>query len=579
MSELPKGWAREPLEKLIHPRSERVSPANSPSAPYIGLEHVQAHTNTILGTVPASTMSSSSASFEAGDVLYGRMRPYLNKVVRPKFAGLASAEFIVYPESEVFDSNFLLSRMSTSDFVEFACSQYEGDRPRVKYDALGKFAIDLPPRAEQTRIVAKLEELLSDLDEGLAELKAAQKKLKQYRQSLLKAAVEGTLTAKWREEQRAQNSLQETGAQLLARILTERRTRWEAKQLEKFKNQGKTPPKDWQKKYSNPMQADTSGLPELPEEWVWASVDQLTEFVTSGSRGWAEYYSETGATFIRSQNINKDWLDLSDIAFVNPPKGSEGARTRVQQDDVLLTITGANVGKAALVETELKEAYVSQHVALIRVVEPELAELLHLFLISDAGGRGQLNKEAYGAGKPGLNLQQVAAVSIPLAGPFEIRALLSAVAVQLQAAGESEAAITAALKQCAAQRQNILRAAFAGQLVPQNPNDEPASVMLHRIRAEQAERDKLPKVRKTKQQKEIAAVVSKLIDVLAEAGDWTPAQEAFRRCGVADGALTSQIEELYAELRALDKAGRLAVEAVTDEQGRKLHDRLKLLAN
>ena len=73
-------------------------------------------------------------------------------------------------------------------------------------------------------------------------------------------------------------------------------------------------------------------------------------------------------------------------------------------------------------------------------------------------------------------------------------------------------------------------------------------------------------------------MVSKLIDVLAEAGGWVSAQEAFRRCGVADGALTDQIEALYAELRALDKAGRLAVEAVTDGQGRKLHDRLKLMA-
>lgn len=73
-------------------------------------------------------------------------------------------------------------------------------------------------------------------------------------------------------------------------------------------------------------------------------------------------------------------------------------------------------------------------------------------------------------------------------------------------------------------------------------------------------------------------MVSQLIDVLAEAGDWVPAQEAFRRCGLADGALTERIEELYAELRKLDKAGRLAVEAVNDAQGRKLYDNLKLLA-
>ena len=108
--------------------------------------------------------------------------------------------------------------------------------------------IALPPLPEQLRIVGKLDEVLSVLDAGEAELKAAQKKLTQYRQSLLKAAVEGALTASWREQQRAQHPPAESGAQLLQRILTERRARWEAKQLAKFEAQGKAPPKDWQKK-------------------------------------------------------------------------------------------------------------------------------------------------------------------------------------------------------------------------------------------------------------------------------------------------------------------------------------------
>jgi type I restriction enzyme S subunit len=129
---------------------------------------------------------------------------------------------------------------------------------------------------EQTRIVAKLEELLSDLDAGVAELKAAQKKLAQYRQSLLKAAVEGALTAEWR----AKNTPTETGAQLLERILTERRARWEAKQLAKFKEQGKTPPKDWQKKYPEPVQPDTTDLPELPEGWVWITLIRRLAMIT-----------------------------------------------------------------------------------------------------------------------------------------------------------------------------------------------------------------------------------------------------------------------------------------------------------
>lgn len=88
---------------------------------------------------------------------------------------------------------------------------------------------------------------------------------------MLKAAVEGALTADWRK----QNKPRETGAQLLERILTERRARWEAKQLAKFKEQGKTPPKDWQKKYPEPVQPDTTDLPTLPDGWVWASVEQI----------------------------------------------------------------------------------------------------------------------------------------------------------------------------------------------------------------------------------------------------------------------------------------------------------------
>lgn len=379
-----------------------------------------------------------------------------------------------------------------------ACSKDGTTVASIEGAALARFPLLVAPRAEQRRIVAKLEELLSDLDAGVAELKAAQKKLQQYRQSLLKAAVEGTLTSAWREAQRANGAAIETGEQLLARILRERRARWEEKQLAKFKEQGKPAPRDWQKKYPEPVAPDTTDMPELPEGWVWASMDQLSEFVTSGSRGWANYYSKRGATFIRSQNINQDWLDLSNAVFVNPPMGSEGARTRVKLNDLLLTITGANVGRAAHVESELGEAYVSQHVALIRLIEPHLAKFLHLLLIADAGGRGALNEEAYGAGKPGLNLEQIACVAVPLPGLLEVSTLVDDIAVLLDTTSATELGIAEALKQSAAQRQNILRAAFSGQLVPQDPNDEPASVLLERIRSERAakKRQRKPRGRK-----------------------------------------------------------------------------------
>ena len=114
--------------------------------------------------------------------------------------------------------------------------------------------------------------------------------------------------------------------------------------------------------------------------------------------------------------------------------------------------------------------------------------------------------------------------------------------------------------------------------MPQDPNDEPAIVLLQRIRAERTMLEKQPKVRKIKQKKANVTVEKELIAVLAEAGDWVLAQEAFQRCGLADGAETDQVEGFYSELRALHRSGRVEVEAVTDDQGRKTGDRLKLLA-
>ncbi|MEJ7807545.1 MAG: restriction endonuclease subunit S, partial [Telluria sp.] len=396
------------------------------------------------------------------------------------------------------DGKFLLWRLSSSDVVDFACSQYEGDRPRVKFDQLGKFFLKLPPRLEQTRIVQKLEELLSGLDAGVAELKAAQKKLVQFRQSVLKAAMDGSLTATWRAGQaalpeHARNA--ETGEQFLKRILEARRAQMEAIQREKFVERGKSLPSGWQGKYLEPLAPAIDN--SLPEGWAQATLEQLTEFITSGSRGWAEYYASAGAIFIRSQNINTDMLDLSDAAFVNPPRSSEGARTLVNRNDLLLTITGANVGKAALVEAELSEAYVSQHVALIRPVESALSNFLHLFLTSGTGGRKQLNEEAYGAGKPGLNLQQLGAVVVPVPPPQELLEMLKYIRIHFESHDDQLKAIECALKQSVAQRRNLLKAAFNGQLVPQDASDEPASVLLERIRFERAARASQSRERRT----------------------------------------------------------------------------------
>ena len=438
MSDLPNGWTRESLAMLVQPRSERVSPADRPDAPYIGLEHVQAHTNEILGTVLASNMASSSASFDAGDVLYGRMRPYLNKVVRPKFSGLAFAEFIIFPNSETMDSDFLLKRLSTLDFVEFACSQYEGDRPRVKFDALGTFQVDVPPRAEQTRIVAKLEELLSDLDAGVAELKAAQKKLAQYRQSLLKAAVEGADSGK--------------------------------------------------------------PFPKLT----------LGELITSIGQGWSPKCEREPAT------ESERWAVMKTTAI--QPLGFDGSHNKALPADLLprvnlelksgdLLVTRAEprnrVGVTCLVRITRPRLLLCDKAYRIRCDEDRIDPRFLELVLNAPHMVQRIDELKTGISDSGLNLTQdrFFTLEIPLPSIEEQQIIVERINTQVALIQEQERSIELSLKQSTAQRQNILRAAFAGQLVPQDPNDEPASVLLARIRAERAAHEavKKPRGRKVKE--------------------------------------------------------------------------------
>ncbi|MEN9424608.1 MAG: hypothetical protein RL122_1991, partial [Pseudomonadota bacterium] len=151
---------------------------------------------------------------------------------------------------------------------------------------------------------------------------------------------------------------------------------------------------------------------DIPDNWQWTKIKNLANHVTSGSRGWKKYYATSGATFIRSQDIKYDKLYFEDQAYVDLPDSAEGQRTRVYSGDLLITITGANVGKVAHIDIAPTEAYVSQHVCLLRLEDPKIAPYLHLWLKANYGGRGYLLKESYGD-KPGLNLDHIKNVPVP----------------------------------------------------------------------------------------------------------------------------------------------------------------------
>jgi type I restriction enzyme S subunit len=127
-AELPAGWAFATIADLVQPRTGKANPQLQPDSPFIGMEHIEPHTMRLLGTAPCRTMKSAASAFRSTDVLYGRLRAYLNKVYQPEFDGLCSGELIVLPESFAVLGRFLKHRLNAADFVAFASHLNTGDR-------------------------------------------------------------------------------------------------------------------------------------------------------------------------------------------------------------------------------------------------------------------------------------------------------------------------------------------------------------------------------------------------------------------------------------------------------------------
>lgn len=331
----------------------------------------------------------------------------------------------------------------------------------------------------------------------MAELKAAQKKLIQYRQSLLKAAVEGALTADWRAARRA-NDEAETGAQLLARILTERRSRWETRQLAKFEAQGKTPPKDWYAKYPEPVAPDSAGLPALPKGWIWATVDQLAHVGTGVTplRSKVAYFYGGTIPWVTSGALNNETVTCANEKVTT--LAVQQCRLELYPaGSLLLAMYGEGKTRGKCAEL-LIAATINQAIAAI-VLEPSAQgckAYLKAYLLKSYE---KMRKQASGGVQPNLNLQIVKSICFPLPPMDEQTEINRTLGEQFEQVNQQKTALEISLKQSAAQRKNILQAAFSGQLVPQDSADEPASALLARIRAERAAQTKLRKTRQTRE--------------------------------------------------------------------------------
>ena len=391
-------------------------------------------------------------------------------LVRGKF-WVNNHAHILKGKNGLFENRFLLHLLNSLNYRHYVSGT---TRLKLTQGSMRKLPLVLPSIQEQLRIVAKLDELFSELDAGVAALERAQATLKRYRASVLKAAVEGKLTEEWRQE----NPPDETGEELLERILVERRKHWEEEQLAKFKAQGRKPPKNWQQKYKEPVEPNTSELPELPEGWCWATAEQLGEVVT-------------GTTPSTSDPANYG----NHLPFFKPTDLDAGYRTRDARQHlsevgasrcrglppltVLVTCIGATIGKTGL--ARIICATNQQINALVPTLRERMGPYLFWYFTSP-GGQQEITGRSSATTLPILNKGRFSKIPVPIPPLTEQDVLVGRLDAVMSAHEGIADTVDISRQRIFAIRQSILRCAFDGRLVPQDPNDEPASLMLERIR-------------------------------------------------------------------------------------------------
>lgn len=495
--DLPAGWVSAQLEEIcqINPPLDRCIVSDAVEVNFVPMRAVEPEGGGLVRPELRTygEVKKGYTSFLSGDVIMAKITPCMENgktTVVPELSGsicFGSTEFHVMRPEDGMEARWIAGFLLQHEVRRAAQRAMTGGVGQMRVPAafLEGVRVPIAPSTEQERIADVLDELFSDLDAGVAALERVRDKLKLYRASVLKAAVEGTLTAEWRK----QHPQVEPASELLKRILAERRRHWEEEQLGRFKAKGQEPPKNWKAKYREPVAADTANLPQIPDGWVFASMDAITLRITSGSRDWQQYYGSGAGTFIMAQNVRPGRFDPSCRQPVNPPVDDPSCgRSRVEENDLLVTIVGANTGDVCRIPELLNEHYVCQSVALMRPVDKKAAKYLEYYYNAQNGGQLHYRRYIYGAGRPHLSFDQLKMTPVLIPPLDEQETLIETVEDHFSIIEHLEADLANKLKNAHTLRQAILRHAFTGKLVAQNPNDELASKLLKRISTEREQR-------------------------------------------------------------------------------------------
>lgn len=476
---LPPGWAWAKLGDVceINPSTDTSHLALDEDVAFIPMTAVAELSNQVDTSRrrKLSEVVKGFTRFRSGDVLFAKITPCMENgkiaIVPsvPGNVGYGSTEFHVIRPRDGISAQYIHYYLSQKKFRETARHNMSGavGQQRVPTVFMSSARLPVPPSQEQISITKKVNALFVELDEAETALKRAREGVTQFRASLLHAACTGELTAAWREATPAT----ETGADFLQRILAERRAAWERTERARLKAKG-TPPRGdaWKSRYPEPITPNAKGLPDLPEGWIWSSFSHLGDFGRGKSkhrpRNDARLYGDA-IPFIQTGDVSRSEGKIRNYSQLYSEFGI--AQSRIWPKGTICITIAANIAASGILEFD---ACFPDSVVGLKCKDEALASYVELFIQS---ARANLEEYAPATAQKNINLEILNAVAVPLPPLAEIIEINNAVHLWLATmAGIPDVDLPAL-------RQSILHAAFSGQLVPQDPADEPATELLARL--------------------------------------------------------------------------------------------------
>lgn len=480
-SQLPLNWKVARISEVaeVNPKLDKRSINDDLEVSFVSMPSVEAETGVIdvSNTRRFAEVKKGYTGFMEGDVLFAKITPCMENgkmALVPALKnnlGFGSTEFHVFRVGQNLEKKFLYYYVSSKQVRFDAEHNMTGavGQKRVPTSYISDYQIPVPPLEQQKLIVTKIEELFSELDSGIASLKTAQEQLKIYRQVLLKHAFEGKLTEQWRKENAGKL---ETPEQLLARIQTERETRYQ-QQLEEWKQavkdweakgkEGKKPGKPVSLKKLTPIE-ESDNFSSLPACWNTVKVGELVAVGTgvTPKKSNASFYDNGTIAWVTSGALNESFVRQAS-EYVTEETLAKTSLRLYSPNTLLIALYGEGKTRGKCSEL-LINATTNQAIAALETsyLPNDTRQFMKLFFFKNYQ---DMRKLSSGGVQPNLNLGIIENMPIPFCSLAEQQEIVSQLEEKLSIIEQNEKEIESALAKAELLRQSIFKKAFSGQII------------------------------------------------------------------------------------------------------------------